>query len=129
MPNPEECKYTKAHEWAYIEGDIAIFGISEFAQKEVGDIVFIELPKIGQKVEKGEQCAVVESVKAASDFYAPLSGEVTEINEKLNDDPSTVNKSAHQEGWFFKIKISNSDEIKDLMNLKEYEEFIKSQAD
>jgi glycine cleavage system H protein len=125
MPNAEECKYTKAHEWVYLEGDTVTCGISDYAQDQVGDIVFIELPKVGDKLERGKQCAVIESVKAAADFYAPVSGEVTEINSALANDPSVVNKSAMEDGWFFKIKIFDKKEIDDLMDFKAYSEFVQ----
>jgi len=128
MPKQEECKYSKSHEWIHVEGDIATCGLSQYAQQEVGDIVFIELPKAGDKLEKGKQCAVIESVKAASDFYSPLSGEVTEVNEKLTDDPALVNKSANDEGWLFKLKISNPDEVNDCMDFSAYNEFIKTEG-
>lgn len=120
MYNQENCKFAKTHEWAFIDGDTAVFGISEHAQTEISDIVFVELPKIGAKVEAGKQCAVIESVKSASDFYAPLSGEVTEINEAVKADPSMVNKSAHGDGWLFKIKLSNPEEAANLLAFADY---------
>ncbi len=120
MYNQENCKFAKTHEWAFIEGDTAVFGISDHAQSEISDIVFVELPKIGAKVEAGKQCAVIESVKSASDFYAPLSGEVIEVNEAVKADPSIVNKSAHGDGWLFKIKLSNPDEAANLLSFADY---------
>ncbi len=120
MYNQENCKFAKSHEWAFIEGDVATFGISEHAQHEISDIVFVELPKVGAKVEAGKQCAVIESVKSASDMYAPLSGEVIEVNEAVKADPSIINKSAHGEGWFFKIKMSNPAEAANLLSFEDY---------
>jgi glycine cleavage system H protein len=128
MPNAEECKYTKSHEWVYLEGDIASCGISEYAQNQIGDIVFIELPKVGDKFQQGKQCAVIESVKAASDFYAPVSGEVVEVNSALADDPSVVNKSPTEDGWFFKIKVSDTNEVGNLMDFKSYGNFVQEQG-
>lgn len=128
MPNAQECKYTKSHEWVYLEGNIATCGISDYAQDQIGDIVFIELPKTGDKFEQGTQCAVIESVKAASDFYAPVSGEVVQVNATLSNDPSIVNKSATEEGWFFKIKISDKKELDDLMDFEAYGEFLEKQS-
>jgi glycine cleavage system H protein len=120
MYNQENCKFAKSHEWAFIEGGAAVFGISDHAQHEISDIVFIELPKVGDKVEAGKRAAVIESVKSASDFYAPLSGEVIEVNQNVSADPALVNKAPHGEGWMFKIKISNPDEIKNLISFEEY---------
>lgn len=126
MANPELCKYSKTHEWAFVEGNVATVGISDFAQHEISDIVFVELPKVGAKVEAGKACAVVESVKAASDFYSPLSGEVVEINATLPNEPSLANQSPFDKGWFFKLKLSNPGEAASLMDNKAYQEFIKT---
>ncbi len=126
MANPELCKYSKTHEWAFVEGGVATVGISDFAQHEISDIVFVELPKVGAKVEAGKACAVVESVKAASDFYSPLSGEVVEVNETLPNEPSLANQSPCDKGWFFKLKLSNPGEVSALMDNKAYQEFIKT---
>lgn len=105
MHTAENSKYAKTHEWAHMEGDIATVGISDHAQQEVGDIVFIDLPKVGQKVTAGQNCCVVESVKSASEIYAPVSGEIVEVNEALNADPALVNREAHGNGWLFKSKF------------------------
>lgn len=120
MYNQENCKFAKSHEWAFIEGDTAVFGISDHAQHEISDIVFVELPKIGQKVEAGQRCAVIESVKSASDFFAPLSGEVIEVNEAVTSDPALLNRAPHAEGWMFKIKISNPAEAEALLSFADY---------
>ncbi|MFA6583265.1 MAG: glycine cleavage system protein GcvH [Elusimicrobiaceae bacterium] len=125
MPKAEECKFAKTHEWAFSEGDVATVGISDFAQHEVSDIVFVELPQVGDSVSAGKSCAVIESVKAASDFYAPVSGEVIETNSAVVDEPSLVNRSAQEEGWFFKIKMSKPEELSALMDYKAYQESIK----
>jgi glycine cleavage system H protein len=125
MFKPEECKFAKSHEWVHVDGDVATVGISDFAQQEISDIVFVELPKVGAKVEKGKQCAVIESVKAASDFYAPVSGEVIAANEELSNEPSLANQSPHEKGWFFKIKMSNPGDTSDLMDFNAYRETAK----
>jgi glycine cleavage system H protein len=120
MYNQENCKFSKTHEWAFIDGDTAVFGISDHAQHEISDIVFVELPKVGQKVEAGQRCAVIESVKSASDFFAPLSGEVTEVNNEVAADPALVNRAPHAEGWLFKIKISNPSQVAALLSFADY---------
>ncbi len=118
-------QYTEDHEWVSVEGDIATVGISEFAQEQLGDVVFVELPEVGAAVSAGDQVAVVESVKAASEVYSPLTGEVVEVNETIVDDPAGVNGDAEGEGWFFKIKMSDPSELDDLMDSKAYAAFIK----
>lgn len=120
MNKAEESKYMESHEWVHADGDIATVGISDHAQHEISDIVFVELPRVGDKVTKGERCAVVESVKAASDIYSPVSGEVVEVNTKVSDEPSLVNQSAQEEGWFFKVKMSDKTELDSLMNYDQY---------
>lgn len=123
----EELKYTKTHEWVSIEGDIATVGVSDFAQQEMGDIVFVDLPKNQAILEKGKQACVVESVKSAFDIYAPISGKVIEVNNELSNDPAKINQDPYGNGWIFKIKVKDLSEINDLLNYKEYEEFIKTQ--
>ena len=118
-------KYTKDHEWVSIENDIATVGISNHAQESLGDIVFIELPEIGKIVKTGSEVSVVESVKAASDIYSPIDGKIIDINNKLKDDPSIVNQDAENEGWFFKIEISDSIDEDKLMSLEQYNKFIE----
>lgn len=117
--------YTKDHEWAKIDGDKATMGITDFAQHSLGDITFIDLPKPGAKVKQSEWCATVESVKAASDIYAPLSGEVLKANTQLTDHPELVNKSAYEAGWFAVIKIADLGEKNKLMNSTQYKEYIQ----
>ncbi|MBR2505208.1 MAG: glycine cleavage system protein GcvH [Elusimicrobiaceae bacterium] len=124
MHTAENSKYCKTHEWAYLEGDVATVGISEHAQQEIGDIVFVDLPKVGQQVTAGQNCCVIESVKSASEIYAPMSGEIVEVNEALNSDPALVNRSAHADGWLFKIKVSAPAEYEALLDLKAYQETI-----
>jgi len=120
MYDQEKCKFAKSHEWAFIEGDTATFGISDHAQREISDIVFVELPKAGTKVTAATRAAVIESVKSASDFYAPLSGEVIAVNDAVVADPSMVNRSPHGDGWLFKIKMSNPAEADNLLSFADY---------
>lgn len=125
MEFPEELKYTEEHEWVLVEDDIATVGITDFAQDQLGDVVFVELPEVGTKVEAGKPFGVVESVKAVSDIYAPLSGEVVEVNEELPETPETVNTSPYEDAWMIKIRLSAADELDDLMDSADYEEFIE----
>jgi len=120
--------YTKEHEYIRLEGDTAIVGITDFAQAQLGDVVFVELPKIGTKLEKGAEAAVVESVKAASEIFAPLSGEVVEINNLLSDAPGTVNEDPSGKGWFLKLKVNNAGELETLMDEAAYQVFLRSIA-
>ncbi|MEM7464802.1 MAG: glycine cleavage system protein GcvH [Pseudomonadota bacterium] len=113
--------FTEDHEWIAVDGDTAIVGITEHAQEQLGDLVFVELPEAGKTVSKGDDAVVVESVKAASDVYAPVSGEITEVNMALADDPSLVNRSAQKEGWLFKMKLSDTSELEGLMDASGYE--------
>ena len=115
-----EKKYTKEHEWVEVDGDTATVGITNHAQESLGDIVFIDLPTIGKEVKSNEELCVIESVKAASDIYAPIDGEVTEINNNLNDDASIVNQDPEKDGWIFKMKISDQSQYNNLMTLEEY---------
>jgi len=125
MNIPKELKYTKEHEWIKIEGDIAIVGITDFAQHSLTDIVFVELPEKGKQFEAGKQAAVIESVKSVSDIFAPVSGEVIEVNEKLTDNPEMINKDCYGEGWIFKLKMSNPDDVNSLMSADEYSDVAK----
>jgi glycine cleavage system H protein len=120
-------RFTKDHEWIRVEGGEGTVGISDFAQEQLGDIVYVELPELGRKVKKGEEAGVVESVKAANEVYAPASGEVTAVNNALADDPARVNKSATGDGWFFKIKIADPAELGDLMDEAAYKAFTAEQ--
>ena len=119
--------YTEEHEWIRVEGDEATVGITDFAQGQLGDIVFVELPDAGRQVSKGGEAAVVESVKAASDVYAPVTGEVVEANQALSDDPSLVNSDPEGEGWFFRLKLSNPSELHGLMDAEAYKAFCENQ--
>lgn len=119
--------YTKEHEWVRVEGDTATVGITDFAQGQLGDVVFVEVPEQGRQVARGAEAAVVESVKAASDVYAPVSGEVIEGNQALVEDPALVNSDPEGEGWFFKLRLSDTNEINDLMDADQYKTFCDSQ--
>ena len=118
--------YTKEHEWVRVEGDTATVGISNHAQEALGDIVFAEVPEAGRKLNKGQEAAVVESVKAASDVYAPVAGEVVEGNQAVADDPSLINSDPEGEGWFFKLKLDNPGEVEGLMDETSYRDWIKT---
>ena len=120
-------RFTRDHEWVRLDGDLAIIGITDYAQSQLGDVVYVELPEIGRRVEKGKEAAVVESVKAASEVYAPVSGEVVEINETLTGDPAKVNADAMGEGWFFKLRLDDPQELDDLMDEAEYTRFAAEQ--
>ncbi len=117
-------RYTKDHEYVRIDGDVAVVGISDYAQGQLGDVVFVELPEIGKAVEKGKEAAVVESVKAASEVYAPISGEVVEVNSELEAAPGLVNEDAEGKGWFLKLKLSNPTEFDELMNEHAYKDYL-----
>ena len=117
-------RYTKDHEWIRLDGDVATVGITEHAQNALGDIVYVELPEIGKKVEQGGEAAVVESVKAASDVYAPASGEVVAVNETLGSAPNAINDEAEGKGWFFRLKLSAPGELDGLMSAEQYKEFL-----
>lgn len=117
----ENSRYAKTHEWAHMEGDVATVGISNHAQEEISDIVFVDLPKAGQEVTAGQNCCVIESVKSASEIYAPVSGVITEVNTALEADPGLVNRAAHGEGWLFKIKMTAPAEYENLLDLSAYQ--------
>ena len=117
---PTDLKYASSHEWVNVEGDTAIIGISDHAQDELTELVFIELPDIGRELAAGDPCAVVESVKTASDIYAPVSGQVIETNDALDTEPGTVNEDPYGDGWFFKIRLSNPKELDDLLSPDDY---------
>ena len=119
--------YTADHEWLRIEGDTATIGITDFAQSQLGDVVFVELPKLGRKLKKAEAAAVVESVKAASDVYAPVSGEVVEVNDAVTAEPSLVNSDAGGRAWFFKLRIADPGELDGLMDEAAYQAFVAEQ--
>jgi glycine cleavage system H protein len=119
-------RYTKDHEWIRLDGEVATVGISEHAQSQLGDIVYVELPEIGRKVDKGAEAAVVESVKAASDVYAPASGEVVAVNHALDGAPGAVNEDAEGKGWFFRLKLVNASELDELMSDEQYKDYLST---
>lgn len=119
---PTDLKYTSSHEWVSVEGNTAIIGISDHAQEELTELVFIELPDLGRELTAGDPCAVVESVKTASDIYAPLSGEIIDTNDALDTEPGTVNDDPYGDGWFFKIRLTNPKELDDLLSPDDYAE-------
>ncbi len=118
--------FTKEHEWIRVEGDTATIGISNHAQEALGDIVFAEVPEAGRKLNKGQEAAVVESVKAASDVYSPVGGEVVEGNQAVTDDPALINRDPEGEGWFFKLKLDNPGEVEGLMDEASYRDWVKT---
>ena len=120
--------YTDDHEWIRLEGEVATVGVSNYAQEQLGDVVYVDLPDVGKSISKGSEAAVVESVKAASEVYAPVSGEIVEVNETLGDDPAQINRDAEGSGWFVKIRVSDPGELDGLMNADEYAEFVESLA-
>ena len=120
-------RFTRDHEWVRLDGDLAIVGITDYAQSQLGDVVYVELPEIGHRVAKGTEAAVVESVKAASEVYAPVSGEVAEINEALTADPAKVNADPMGEGWFIKLRLDDHKELDSLMDEEGYKRFIEEQ--
>ncbi len=119
-------RFTKEHEWVVLDGDIATVGITDHAQEQLGDLVHVELPELEREVAEGESCAVVESVKAASDIYAPLAGKIVEVNETITEDPSIVNSDAEGEGWFFRIELEDPDVFEALMDQDAYDEFLET---
>lgn len=121
-------KYTKDHEWVRVEGDVGTVGVSDHAQHQLGDVVFVELPDVGRQLQQGKEAAVVESVKAASDVYSPVSGEVVEVNHELENEPARVNSGAETEGWFFKLRLTNPAELDGLMDEAAYKAFVEGQA-
>ena len=126
---PDDYYYTKDHEWIKMEGEKAIVGITDFAQKQLGDVVYVELPEVGTELEFHQSIGVIESVKAVSDIYSPVSGEVIERNEKLNDSSELVNQDPHGKGWIIRVKIKDDSELQKLMSATEYEKFIEGLED
>jgi glycine cleavage system H protein len=125
---PSELKYTKSHEWVRVDDDgIATIGITDHAQEMLGDLVFVELPEVGAELGTGAECAVVESVKAASDVYSPVSGEVIEINEALAESPETINQDAYEEGWIFRVRLADPHELDALLDADSYAEHCESE--
>lgn len=126
MNIPEALLYSKDHEWAKVEGDVATVGITDYAQGEMGDIVFVEMPQVGDTVSQSQSCGSLEAVKTVADIFSPFSGEVVEINEALEADPQLINQSPYDEGWIYKIKLSNSDEKEQLLTASDYEALLNS---
>jgi len=124
MPNPANLRYSKEHEWVRLDGDRATIGITDHAQSELGDVVYVELPEVGRNVDQNEAFAVVESVKAVSDIYAPVAGEVVETNNNLNDQPEKINESPYEDGWIAVLKVSDPSQVDGLMDAAAYEAFI-----
>jgi glycine cleavage system H protein len=120
-------RYTRDHEWVRFDGDLAIVGITDYAQSQLGDVVYVELPEIGQRVEQGKQAAVVESVKAASEVYAPVSGQVVAVNDGLSADPATVNADPMGQGWFLRLRLDDPRELDALMDEEAYKRFVEEQ--
>ena len=129
MEFPDGLKYSKEHEWVLVEDKIAIIGITEFAQHELGDVVYVELPEVGEKVVKDDPFGAVESVKAVSDVFAPVSGAVVEVNDTLPENPETINDDPYGDGWMIKVEMTDMDDLKDLMNAEEYAEYIEQQKE
>jgi len=121
---PDHFRYTKEHEWVSVEGDTGIIGITDHAQHELGDIVYVDLPKVGATIAKGGALGSVESVKAVSDIYSPVSGDVTEVNQALADKPEQLNEDPHGDAWLIKVKLSSPDEVKGLLSAEEYRSYI-----
>lgn len=126
---PENLQYTKDHEWIRLSGDEAYVGISDFAQESLGDVVFVELPKVGEKFDAGEPFGSVESVKSVNELFTPVTGEVLEINERLTDAPELVNSDPYGDGWMIKVKVLAASDADSLLSASEYEDFVKSQED
>jgi glycine cleavage system H protein len=128
MEFPEELKYTEEHEWVMVEEDLAVVGITDFAQDALGDVVFVELPEVGTSVEAGKAFGVVESVKAVSDVYAPITGTIEEINNDLIDAPEIINTSPYEDGWMVKIRMANADDVDELMDAEAYQALIAEES-
>ena len=126
---PEDLQYSKDHEWLRVEGDVAVIGITDYAQNSLGDVVYVELPKPGEKFEAHESFGSVESVKAVSEIFTPVSGEVVEVNESLSDEPEKVNNDPYGEGWMVRVRLSNPGEVDSLLSAAEYEDFTKSEGE
>ncbi len=128
MNVPKELKYRETHEWVRVENDLAVVGITDYAQGELGDVVYVELPEVGRKVQAGEAVAVIESVKTASDIYAPVSGEIVEVNEALSEHPEKVNEDPYGEGWLFKIRMERPEELEALLDAEGYAKLLEAEG-
>jgi glycine cleavage system H protein len=125
---PEDSRYAKSHEYVHVEGDVGTIGITEYAQKELGDVVFVELPKVGTELEAGDELGSIESVKAVSELFSPVTGEVVEVNEALADKPELVNTDPYGDGWMIKIRLSDPSEMDELMNADDYEDYVRAES-
>lgn len=123
---PSEYLYSREHEWVRVDDDVCVLGITEYAQKELGEVVFVELPEVGQVFDTGDELGTIESVKAVAEVFTPVAGEVIEVNEAVSDDPELLNEDPHGEGWLIKIRFSSASDLKELMNAEKYEEYAKS---
>lgn len=128
MATPEDNRYAKSHEYVHLEGDVATVGITDYAQKELGDVVFVELPQIGSQLEAADELGSIESVKAVSELFSPISGEVIEINEALADNPALVNTDPWGDGWMVRIRVSDATEVDELMTAEEYDEYLEKES-
>ncbi|NJN64783.1 MAG: glycine cleavage system protein GcvH [Acidobacteria bacterium] len=128
MRRPEDCKYTKDHEWVYLDGDVAIIGITDFAQQELGDIVYVNMGEAGRQIAERDEIGEIESVKAVAEVYAPISGEVLEVNPGLADHPETLNSDPLGEGWLLKVKPSNPAQLAKMLSLADYLQFLKDEG-
>lgn len=126
MSNPQNLRYSKSHEWVRVEGDLATCGITQYAQEALGDVVYVDLPEAGDDFEKEGELGEIESVKAVSSIYAPITGEIIEVNEDLDDAPETVNSDPYGDGWLFKIKVADADELGELLDAAGYEAFLET---
>lgn len=128
MSTPEDNRYAKSHEYVHVEGGVATIGISDYAQKELGDVVFVELPQVGSELEAADELGSIESVKAVSELFSPVSGEVIEINEALAENPALVNTDPYGDGWMVRIRLSDATEVDELMTAEEYDEYIEKES-
>ena len=128
MASPEDNRYAKSHEYVHLEGDVATIGITDYAQKELGDVVFVELPQVGSQLDAADELGSIESVKAVSELFSPVSGEVIEVNEALADNPALVNTDPWGDGWMIRIRVSDPTEIDELMTAEEYDEYIEKES-
>ena len=125
---PEDNRYAKSHEYLHVEGDVGTIGITDYAQKELGDVVFVELPQVGSQLEMGDELGSIESVKAVSELFSPVSGEVVEVNEALAEKPELVNTDPYGDGWMIKVRLSEPDEVDELMTAEDYEEYVEKES-
>ena len=128
MASPEDNRYAKSHEYVHLEGEVATIGITDYAQKELGDVVFVELPQVGSQLDAADELGSIESVKAVSELFSPVSGEVIEVNEALADNPALVNTDPWGDGWMIRIRVSDPTEIDELMTAEEYDEYIEKES-